>query len=65
VGLALAAALAAANFAGGLLAWPLGSFLATVVYLFVFALEMGLAERLQSKLSEEKGSEGPRSSRSG
>jgi len=50
VGLALAAALVAGSLTGGLLVWPLGSFLATVAYLFVFALEMGLAEKLQPEL---------------
>ena len=36
--------------AGGPLAWSPGSFLATVVYLFVFAPEMGLAEKLQPEI---------------
>ncbi len=53
VGLALVAAFAAGSLTGGLLAWPLGSFLATVVYLFVFALEMALAEKLQPELRDE------------
>lgn len=51
--MALVAALAAGSLTGGLLAWPLGSFLATVVYLFVFALEMALAEKLQPELRDE------------
>ncbi len=53
VDLALAAAFAAGSLTGGLLAWSLGSFFATIVYVFVFALDMGLAEKLQSKLKEE------------
>ncbi len=57
VGLALAAALAAGSLTGGLLAWPLGSFFATVVYLFVFALEMGLAEKLQPEIRERSEAE--------
>jgi hypothetical protein len=55
VGLALAAALAAGSLTRGPLAWPLGSFFATVVYLFVFALKMGLAEKLQPELRDEEG----------
>ena len=43
VGLALLAALAVGGLTGGLLSWPPGSLLATVVYLLVFALEMGVA----------------------
>ena len=39
-GLAL---LAAGGLTGGLLSWPPGSLLETVVYLLVFALEMGVA----------------------
>ena len=58
VGLALLAALAAGGLAGGLLAWPLGSLLATVVYLLVFALEMGIGERLQPEIEEGAKPEG-------
>ena len=48
VGLALGAALAAGSFVGGFAAWPLGSFLATLAYLLLFALEIGLAELARS-----------------
>jgi hypothetical protein len=53
VGLALVAALTAGSLTGGLLAWPLGSFFATVVYLFIFALEMAFTDKLQPKLRDE------------
>ena len=46
VGMALLAALSAGSLIGGFLAWPLGSFLATLLYLLLFALEIGLAELL-------------------
>ncbi len=49
VGLSLAAALAAGSFFGGLVAWPVGSFLATLTYLLLFAFEMGLAELLRGR----------------
>jgi hypothetical protein len=52
VGLALVAALATGSFTGGLLAWLLGSILTTVVYLLTFALEMGIAEKLQPELRD-------------
>jgi hypothetical protein len=51
VGLALGAVLLVDNFFGGLLAWSLGAFLATVVFLLVFALELGLAELLSGRSS--------------
>jgi hypothetical protein len=44
IGLALGAVLLVASVFGGLLAWSLGAFLATLVFLLVFALELGLAE---------------------
>jgi hypothetical protein len=43
VGLALAAAFLTGSLASGLLAWSLGAFLVTLVFLLVFALEIGLA----------------------
>jgi hypothetical protein len=45
VGVALAVALVEAQLVGGgWSAWPLGAFLATVAYLLLLALEIGLAE---------------------
>jgi amino acid transporter len=52
VGLALAAVLLVGNLVSSLLAWPLGSFLATLVFLLIFALELGLAELLSSRSRE-------------
>jgi hypothetical protein len=49
VGLALAAVFLTGSLTGGLLAWPLGAFLATLVFLLVFALEIGLAELLTGR----------------
>jgi hypothetical protein len=49
VGLALAAILLVGYLVSGLLAWPLGSFLATLLFLLVFALELGLAELLSGR----------------
>ena len=49
VGSALLCGLAAGLLTDGFAIWPLGSFLATGVYLFAFALELSVAERLQSK----------------
>ena len=45
VGAALAIALVEAQLVGGWVAWPLGAFSATVAYLLLLALEIGLAER--------------------
>jgi hypothetical protein len=45
VGVALLVALVEAQLVGGWVAWPLGAFSATVAYLLLLALEIGLAER--------------------
>ena len=45
VGAALLVALVEAQLVGGWIAWPLGALLATVAYLLLPALEIGLAER--------------------
>lgn len=45
VGFALAAALVVERLLGGLVAWPVGDFLATLVYVCVLALELSVAER--------------------
>jgi hypothetical protein len=47
VGAALSLALTVGLLLGGFVAWPLGSFSATLVYLLAFALEISLAERLK------------------
>lgn len=49
IGSALLAALAAGLSLRGLVVWPPGAFLATLVYLFAFALELSVAERLRPK----------------
>jgi hypothetical protein len=45
VGVALLVALVEAQLVGGWVAWPVGAFSATVAYLLLLALEIGLAER--------------------
>ncbi len=52
VGLALVATLIIGWLVEGLYAWPLGSFLATVVYLGLVPLEMVLAEVLEERRAE-------------
>jgi len=47
IGLALAAVFAVDRLLSGLLAWPVGSFLATLVYVCILALELSVAERLR------------------
>lgn len=47
VGAALTFAFVVGLFVGGFSAWPLGSFLATLAYLLLFALEIGLAELIR------------------
>src|SRR5919202_4686122 len=61
VGLALLSAVLVGRIVGGLFAWPLGSFLATLVFLLVFALEVGLAELLAGRREEAE----PRSASEG
>jgi hypothetical protein len=61
VGFALLAVLLAGQVVGGFIAWPLRSFLATLVFLSIFALELGLAELLSGRREEAK----PRSSSGG
>jgi membrane protein YdbS with pleckstrin-like domain len=51
VGSSLVVALVAGQLEGGFATWPLGAFLATVVYLLVFALEIAVAERLRGNRS--------------
>ena len=34
---------------GGFVAWPLGSFVATSAYLFLFGVELSLAHRIQRR----------------
>ncbi|MDP9440203.1 MAG: hypothetical protein M3P49_15925 [Actinomycetota bacterium] len=46
VGLAMASAYAVASLLEGPAAWPVGSFVATSAYLFLFGIELGLIERL-------------------
>jgi len=49
IGLALAAVFAVDRLLSGLPAWPVGSFLATLVYVCALALELSVAERLRGQ----------------
>lgn len=55
VGIGLAVALLSGLYPGGFLAWPLGSFLATLAYLLLFALEIGIAELLRGRTGGREG----------
>jgi len=49
IGLALAATFVVERLVSGLLAWAAGSFLATLIYVCVLALEFSVAERLRGQ----------------
>lgn len=49
VGAAIGCAYAVGRLVGGFIAWPLGSFVATAAYLFLFGVELGLAQRIQRR----------------
>lgn len=49
VGGALGLVFAAERLVGSFVVWPLGSFLATVAYLFAFALEIAVADAIQRR----------------
>lgn len=49
IGSAVLCAFVAGLLLSGFAVWPLGSFLATGVYLFGFALELSVAEKLRSR----------------
>ena len=49
VGMAIACAYATGRLVGGFVAWPLGSFVATAAYLFLFGVELSLAHRIQRR----------------
>lgn len=51
VGLGILTAFAVGRLAGGLLAWAVGSFFTTVIYLLFFALEISVAECLRDRWS--------------
>ena len=57
VGVAVACAYAVVQLlgGGGFAAWPLGSFVATSAYLFLFGVELTLAERLQRRRRRRSG----------
>jgi hypothetical protein len=56
VGSAMAGAYVVGILLGGFVAWPLGSFVATAVYLFLFGVELGLIEHLsRGRGGEPKG----------
>ena len=55
VGSAIGCAYVAGRLVGGFVAWPLGSFVATVAYLFLFGVELSLAHRLQRKRANKSG----------
>ena len=47
IGLALGATWIVERFLSGLIAWPIGGFLATLIYVCLLALELSIAERLR------------------
>ncbi len=47
IGLALGATWIVERFVGGLIAWPVGGFVATTIFVFVLGLELSVAERLR------------------
>jgi hypothetical protein len=49
VGTAILLAYTVGRLVGGFVAWPLGSFVATVAYLFLFGVELGLIDRLRRR----------------
>jgi hypothetical protein len=53
VGLAMACAYALGRLLGGFAAWPVGSFVATSVYLFLFGVELGLIEHLSRRKGDK------------
>jgi hypothetical protein len=53
VGLAMAGAYVAGRLLEGLVAWPVGSFVATAIYLFLFGVELGLIEHLSRRRGEK------------
>lgn len=57
VGGALGLVLAADQLVGGFTIWPLGSFLATVTYLFIYALEIAVADVVQRRIRGRRGGE--------
>lgn len=53
VGVAIASAYTVGWLVGGFIAWPLGSFVATSAYLFLFGVELSLARRLQRRRGDK------------
>ena len=53
VGLAMAGAYVVGRVLGGFAAWPVGSFVATAIYLFLFGVELGFIERLSHGRGEK------------
>ncbi|MDP9476300.1 MAG: hypothetical protein M3R38_11590 [Actinomycetota bacterium] len=55
VGVAIACAYGVGRLVGGFVAWPLGSFVATSGYLFLFGVELSLAHRIQRRRANKSG----------
>ena len=53
MGSAMAGAYAVGRLLGGFAAWPVGSFVATAVYLFLFGVELRLIEHLSRRRGDE------------
>ncbi len=51
IGLALGATWIVERFLSGLIAWPVGGFVATSVFVLVLGLELSVAERLRGQVS--------------
>jgi undecaprenyl pyrophosphate phosphatase UppP len=54
VGIAIGCAYVVGRLVGGLVAWPLGSFVGTASYLFLFGVELGLADRIQRRRANRR-----------
>jgi hypothetical protein len=55
VGVAIGCAYATGRFVGGFVAWPLGSFVTTAAYLFLFGAELSLAHHIQRRRTNNSG----------
>jgi undecaprenyl pyrophosphate phosphatase UppP len=54
VGIAIGCAYVVGRLVGGLVAWPLGSFVGTAAYLFLFGVELSLADRIQRRRANNR-----------
>jgi hypothetical protein len=56
VGVAIGCAYVVGRLVGGLVAWPWGSFVGTASYLLLFGVELGLANGIQRRRANRRGS---------